>query len=205
MPKQRFYNLPIEKRERILNAAVSEFSRVPINEVSINKIIKSANISRGSFYQYFDDKNDLIREIMSGYKNDMIDRIKQHSLKKDIDIFNLTLEMLECTITFTEKDNNQRLCFYVFDTMRGNENFFNQIFGTDEIKNVIDMLITLIDSSTFKYSERNDIINVLEIISTLGGKTVIKTIKQPNNKHIYIEEFKRQLMIIKNGILVERS
>lgn len=204
MPKQRFYNLPLEKRERILNSAIKEFSSVPINEVSINKIVKGANISRGSFYQYFEDKNDLIREIISGYKNSIIDKIRQHSQKMDIDIFNLAIEILECTITFTEEKNNQKLFFYVLDNVRNNENFFHKIVGIHELNDILDMLISLVDLSTFKYSNRNDVINIFEIISALGCKTIMKTIKQPSNKLTFIDEFKRQLMIIQTGILVEK-
>ena len=44
MPTQRFFNLKEEKRKVILDAAVHEFTRVPFSEVSINKIIKEAEI-----------------------------------------------------------------------------------------------------------------------------------------------------------------
>ena len=64
MPKERFLNLPEEKKQRIIDAAVAEFSRVPFDQVSINKIIRSAEIPRGSFYQYFDDKLDLLSFIL---------------------------------------------------------------------------------------------------------------------------------------------
>ena len=42
-----------------MNAIMHELMRVPFSEISINKIIHEANISRGSFYQYFNDKYDL--------------------------------------------------------------------------------------------------------------------------------------------------
>lgn len=203
MPKQRFYNLPAEKRECILNSAIKEFSSVPVNQVSINKIIKGANISRGSFYQYFEDKNDLICEIISGYKNILVENVKEHLTKKDTDIFSLFIEILEYTVSFIEQSENQQLCFYIFDNMRNDENFFQQIVGHDEMENIVNMIISLIDTSKFRYSSREDIINVLEIISAIGFKTVIKTIKQPNDKFEYIEGFKHQLVIIKNGILIE--
>lgn len=203
MPKQRFYNLPIEKRERILNSAIEEFSRVPVNDISINKIVKGANISRGSFYQYFENKNDLIHEIMSSYKDIILDNIKNHLIKKDIDVFELSIEIVEQTITFMNKENNQKLCFYVFDNMKNNEDFFHEVIGVEELNNVIDMLISLVDISTFKYSNRTDIINVFNIISAIGCKTIMKVIKQPQNKSTFMEEFKRQLMIIKTGILIE--
>lgn len=59
MPKQTFFGLPEEKKKRILDAARQEFMTVPYSEASINRIIKNAEIPRGSFYQYFEDKEDV--------------------------------------------------------------------------------------------------------------------------------------------------
>ena len=60
MPTERFYRLPEEKRRTIRNAAFHEFARVSVEKVSINQIIKEAEISRGSFYTYFEDKWDVL-------------------------------------------------------------------------------------------------------------------------------------------------
>ena len=59
MPSERFFHLPEEKKRRIKKAALKEFARVPLEEISINRIIRDAEIPRGSFYQYFEDKQDL--------------------------------------------------------------------------------------------------------------------------------------------------
>lgn len=59
MPKQTFYNLEEKKRLAILEAALEEFSKHPYNEASINTIVEKSNISKGSLYQYFEDKKDL--------------------------------------------------------------------------------------------------------------------------------------------------
>ncbi|CAM2791471.1 TetR/AcrR family transcriptional regulator [Latilactobacillus sakei] len=59
MPKKTFFRLPAEKQQRLLKAAHAEFSRVPFNEASVSNIIKAAEIPRGSFYQYFEDKADI--------------------------------------------------------------------------------------------------------------------------------------------------
>lgn len=61
MPSQTFLNLPEEKRQRILNAAVEEFAKYSFNDVSIAGIIELAEIPRGSFYQYFSDLKDLYK------------------------------------------------------------------------------------------------------------------------------------------------
>ena len=54
-----FERLPEEKRNRILQAARAEFIRYPYEKTSINRILAEAEVPKGSFYQYFDDKSDL--------------------------------------------------------------------------------------------------------------------------------------------------
>jgi len=59
MPKDTFFNLPEDKSKRIINAAIEEFAEYSFEQASINRIIAASGISKGSFYQYFDDKKDL--------------------------------------------------------------------------------------------------------------------------------------------------
>ena len=66
MPSATFFNLPAEKREKLLSAARAEFARVPYAEASINKMIQAADIPRGSFYMYFRDKEDLFLHLARG-------------------------------------------------------------------------------------------------------------------------------------------
>lgn len=58
MPTQTF-SICLKKTKRLIEAARIEFSRVPLKEASIANIVKLADIPRGSFYQYFEDKEDL--------------------------------------------------------------------------------------------------------------------------------------------------
>lgn len=70
MASSTFYHLPTEKKQRIIQAVIHEFTRVSFSEASINKIINEAGISRGSFYQYFDDKYDCLEAIMEYFKKE---------------------------------------------------------------------------------------------------------------------------------------
>lgn len=65
MPKQTFFNLPPEKRETILNAAVEEFAKYGLENASTNRIVKNSGIAKGSFYQYFEDKQDVFMYLLS--------------------------------------------------------------------------------------------------------------------------------------------
>ena len=75
MPTQRFLNLKESKKNAILEAAANEFARVPYSAASINQIIKEAEISRGSFYTYFEDKDDLMRYMLRGFRDTLRKKI----------------------------------------------------------------------------------------------------------------------------------
>jgi AcrR family transcriptional regulator len=59
MPKQTFFNLPDDKREQIIQTAIDEFAENDYGNASISRIVARAGIAKGSFYQYFADKEDL--------------------------------------------------------------------------------------------------------------------------------------------------
>lgn len=64
MPQETFFNLPDDKRERILDVAIDEFADNDYPNVSISRLVDRAGIAKGSFYQYFEDKEDLFRYLM---------------------------------------------------------------------------------------------------------------------------------------------
>ena len=64
MPKDTFFNLSIEKRHRIIDMAIDEFAKYSYDKVSISKIVDKAEIAKGSFYQYFEDKKDLYKYLL---------------------------------------------------------------------------------------------------------------------------------------------
>lgn len=59
MPTETFFNLPEDKRQRILDLAIDEFAENDYASASISRVVARAGIAKGSFYQYFADKQDL--------------------------------------------------------------------------------------------------------------------------------------------------
>lgn len=75
MPLSTFFNLSEEKRQKILECAMDEFSQNDYNTASISQIVANAGIAKGSLYQYFKDKSDLHRyliEIASQKKAELL-------------------------------------------------------------------------------------------------------------------------------------
>jgi AcrR family transcriptional regulator len=65
VPKPTFHNLPERKRRRIIDLAIEEFARQPYDEASLSRIVARAGIAKGSIYQYFDNKLDLYRWLLT--------------------------------------------------------------------------------------------------------------------------------------------
>jgi AcrR family transcriptional regulator len=78
MPKQTFLNLPVEKRETIMNAAVEEFAEYGLENASTNRIVRNSGIAKGSFYQYFEDKQDVFM-----YMLDLIEKKEWEFFKNE--------------------------------------------------------------------------------------------------------------------------
>ena len=64
MPYPTFFNLPEEKRQKILECAIDEFARHDYDSASVSRVVARAGIAKGSLYQYFQDKSDLHRYLL---------------------------------------------------------------------------------------------------------------------------------------------
>jgi AcrR family transcriptional regulator len=65
MPTSTFHALAPDRRERLVREAIVEFSDRTYTEASLSLIGRRANIPKGSLYQYFEDKLDLYRWLLS--------------------------------------------------------------------------------------------------------------------------------------------
>ncbi|MGI0480967.1 TetR/AcrR family transcriptional regulator [Geminocystis sp. CENA526] len=59
MPTQTFFNLPETKQQVIIEKSIEQFANHSYEAVSISRIVQEAKIAKGSFYQYFEGKEDL--------------------------------------------------------------------------------------------------------------------------------------------------
>ncbi len=105
MPKDTFFNLPEDKRTLICNVAIDEFAEYSFDRASINRIVAKSGIAKGSFYQYFEDKQDMFLYLMQlaaekkvNYLSPLMHNPDQH------DIFTLIREIYLSGIQFAEEN-----------------------------------------------------------------------------------------------------
>jgi hypothetical protein len=65
-----------EKRDRIINSAIEEFSLYPYEKASTNNIVKNAGISKGLLFHYFESKRDLYDKITGFVINKLYDEVR---------------------------------------------------------------------------------------------------------------------------------
>lgn len=104
MPTKAFYNLNENKKVTILNAAKEEFKKYTYDQISINRIIRSIDLPRGSFYLYFKDKEDLYLYVLSEYHNIILDYIISIAYKYNNNIIILYKEIFEKLTTLCSND-----------------------------------------------------------------------------------------------------
>ena len=62
--KDTFMKISEEKRQRILDAAIAEFSEHGFDSANINTIAQRSDVSVGSLYKYFENKENLFLAIV---------------------------------------------------------------------------------------------------------------------------------------------
>ncbi|SDZ66784.1 DNA-binding transcriptional regulator, AcrR family [Evansella caseinilytica] len=74
MVSSSFFNLDPEKQQRIINAAMSEFSKKGYKLASTNEIVKEASIGKGRLFHYFNSKKEMYFFLLE-QANDIIEKI----------------------------------------------------------------------------------------------------------------------------------
>lgn len=64
MPNLTFLNFSEERRQQILSVCLREFEDKSLNQVKVADIIQALKVSRGTFYKYFTDLDDLYHYLL---------------------------------------------------------------------------------------------------------------------------------------------
>lgn len=192
MPSNTFLNLNKEKRDKIIEVSLKEFSSVPYPEVSINKIIMNAGIPRGSFYMYFESKEDLFEFLMEEHHNRFINAMNECFDKNNGDLRSTFISMYEKSVSYIKKCKFDGFFKNVFMYMSINKDRFKEpeIGLYDEFKDKIN-------KSNIKTIDLELVFNML--LQNLFTSVAIST-KNPNFKK---EDYLNRLDIMCYGIYKE--
>jgi len=121
-------------RERILAVAWELFAEHGYNDVTVDKIIKASNTSKGSFYHFFASKDELLTEWFDQFDAYYSDWDKEHAdevghLQKLVDFcdYVFTLMERELNVTMVTAFYSAQLNFRDSVKARGQQRRFYQV------------------------------------------------------------------------------
>lgn len=206
MIKKTFYNLPEEKRQRVTEAIVDEFANVEDDKVSINRIVQKANISRGSFYQYFDDKLDLVEVLIRSYLNMVIDDLRRAIISSDGDIFYTFECVYDIIVGLSKDERNRKVLRNLISNIRANNNLVSDYIVKRYIKQYksIEEFIDITDEfsrKSFRFKSDEDLTYLQQILTSVLKNEIYNFYVFDTDPEETKSRYLRKLYIIKQGAL----
>lgn len=199
MCTETFLHLPEEKRSRFLEAAWGEFTRVKFADASINQIVRNAGIPRGSFYQYFADKEDLFNYLLRDIQTQVVRAFGEQLRRSDGDLFQLPLALYDDITRRGERCPMLDRCFQVLQVNPGIDlqKLLSGVLQQEFPRELMErMRLERMVCRDPAYVRR-----VFLIVLGVLGRCVMDTLIQPERSEELRQELVGQLEIIQYGCL----
>lgn len=197
MIKRTFYNLPPEKRAKIIDVTRKEFLKGNKQKITINTVIKNAGISRGSFYQYFDDKLDLVELVADDMLAKMIEYIQDELLKSGGDIFALPMKMFDL---MTENVRDYSIMMSLTDSHDHNNELISDYMEYRSGKpEIFSKISSYIDRSSLRSADDEDVECVIFMIFDAIRAAMLNITQSASSVETERKLLFKKIEIIKNG------
>lgn len=202
MIKATFCNLPEGKKQRVLNAIIKEFASADNDKVSINRIIKDANISRGSFYQYFDDKLDLVEVVIRYFIDLSIEDVHRAVAVSDGDIFYTFECVFDVIASFAEDEEKKSVIKMLLCNARATNNLISD-YMVKRFKGIDSLLKTnkSFSNKGYAFSQMEDMRYLQQILISVLKDEMLKFYLYDSELSAVKARYLRKLYIIKQGVL----
>ncbi|MBO1004194.1 TetR/AcrR family transcriptional regulator [Pseudogracilibacillus auburnensis] len=202
MPKQTFFNLSEEKKQTLIQAGKNEFSRVSLAEASIANIVKEAKIPRGSFYQYFYDKEDLyfylLTEMAKERRAEFILSLKKHNG----DIFNSLTELFHLMIVEMENDSLRKFYRNVFLNMNyKTEKAFLDNMNLNSFNKQYVEIKYLLNTEHLNVSNEEELFQLVQIVLMTMMQNLVQKFANDMSNESVIQNYSVQMCLLKRGLL----
>lgn len=198
MPKQTFLNLPEDKKQTLNRVLMREFSRVPLYEASISNIVKEAGIPRGSFYQYFEDKEDAFFYLLNNFVLSISNQFAFLLHSHDGDIFQSMIDLYRMII---EEENVSFLKNAFLNMTHKIEYTFEKIFMQNEnSQDDFERISSLINIAYLNISNEEEVDHVMRIISAITFRNFVEKFAHDLPSSEAMDNYITEINLIKRGL-----
>lgn len=197
MPKETFYNLNEEKKEKIIKAIRNEFSKNTFEKASISNIIEEAKIPRGSFYQYFDGKDDAVKYVIEIFIDKQKQLIETLFKKNNGDIFQTSIDMFEYILVENIKEGDMQLCKNIFQKLKEENITILEEVRKEKNKNSPE---NIINKDNLNIKSEEDIKYIIRILASIIRTEIIDVISKRKSREEGKKDLEAQIEILKRGM-----
>ncbi|MBM7542314.1 TetR family transcriptional regulator [Amphibacillus cookii] len=202
MPKQTFFNLDEQKQAKLIDALKKEFSRVPVHDASIANIVKTAQIPRGSFYQYFVDKEDAFLFLLESYGEQNKERFLISLEQTKGDLFASFTDMFEGVMREISNEEQHQFFRNVFLNMNHKmEQAFTHNKKKDDFEKIFEDFEKRLLDSHLAISTKEELRHVIKILLVVTFHNVIEVFAEQVPIEQAYENYQQQLKLLKNGLI----
>ncbi len=200
MPLNTYFNLDGKKRERVYQAVLNEYTRVPLEEVSIKNIVLDAGIPRGSFYQYFQDKEDALCFLISNTRAQKEWKIIEEDKMHTSDVFDLIMHLCEMELLSFEpytSSVNLQLLQQIAKSQRA-----TFLFNKELVEAVANSWIftKCLTNSSIDRLDSQEQASIIRLLTTSMKETLLSVLMKAQSSTIALQQLSITLKIIKNGV-----
>ena len=202
MPTETFMKLSEEKKNKILVAAKKEFTRVPFEQTSIKNIVEDAEIARGSFYQYFTSKEDLLQYMMKDDKEKLDNFIKDKLKETHGDVFEAYLAIYDFITQKMIEDKDLEFYKRLIENAKVIEDESAMLRIHKHIKGPFQQeeFLKLIDVSKLKIQNEEELHIVIQMLYLITRKALVNNFKYQSTKKAR-KEYLKMIDYLKKGVL----
>ena len=201
MPKQTFFHLSKDKQDTLIYAAKQEFSRAPLHEASIANIIKSAGIPRGSFYQYFEDKDDLFYYLLTQLAEKNNRRFISVLNEKNGDLFETFIANFQFMIEVHRNEEHKNFFKNVYLNMnyKHEKTLASNVYEENQ-KNQFLSTLKLINTSNLNIQDEHELHHVLKILMGVTFQNIVQLFVKEYTGEEALRNYLVQIDLLKRGL-----
>ena len=203
MSTETFLRLPKEKQKRFLDAAWEEFTSVPFEKASINKIVMRAQIPRGSFYQYFTDKKALFQYLLSGMMEYFLQEYRKMLEQEGGDIFQTQMACFDRVVL---KKETHPLFLKGMEIFQANLMYLSQAIVESRVGySIWDATKECVDLSWFRGEDERIAKQAFVMSLMMLVLAMADAMKRPAQVEVCRQELLFQLEILRDGSAENRG
>lgn len=202
MPKSTFLNLPNEKKQRLIEILLENFSARHISQVKVADIVEDMAMSRGAFYKYFEDLEDAYTYTIQYYSIQIHRDILKYISQNKQDFFQGIENYLAWCSELEQKSSYwQAICF-----LTRSDDFTNhQRTKPSAESGRLKEWFKLLKANGFHITSEEEAISFLYFVMDLVINSLTDYIANDWTTDELLQDYRYKVKWLQKGLKTERS